>query len=99
MCCRVRKSCYERGDCGLRRGKCAVGGASAAEIWRDAGTREYCRGIGRRERDCLAGPGALCGADSGVGRARNAGAAGAEFVAWKTVSWDLPGLAGVVSVE
>src|SRR6266404_4932893 len=34
MCYRARKSCYERSDCGLRGGKCAVGGAGAAEIWR-----------------------------------------------------------------
>src|SRR5580765_8445026 len=99
MCCRARKSCYERCDLGLRRGKCAVGGTSAAKVGRDAGTCEHCRGIGWRERDCLAGPGTLCGADPRVGRARDAGTVGGSVVARESVSWDLPRLAVAVSIE
>src|SRR5438309_1940687 len=79
MCCRARRSCYERSDSGLRRGKRAVGGAGTAEIWRDAGTREHCSGLGRRERDCLAGPGAFWGGGGSRANVRGAVSPGKEW--------------------
>src|SRR5579859_3882329 len=99
MSCRVRKSCYEGGHSGLRRGKCAVGGARVAKVGRDDGTSRNSGGPGGRERDCFARAGTLRLTDSCTGRQRIASAAGGRAASRKTVSRNLSWFAGALSIE